>query len=506
MSRSFVEAFARHAADRPDAPALVWEDRPVGYAELYALACRARAQVEAAVPDDGRPVGLRVRKSPETVALVLGCLLAGRSFLLPSHELPDAPFGELGRQAGCSAILSTRPGELVDVVVDPHNGPASPAGHPGGGPGGLPLPRRTAEDAPGFLLTTSGSTGLPKIVPLSYGAVTRFSVWAGETFRVGPGTAVLNYAPLNFDISLLDVWSTLACGGTAVLVDPERATVPRHLREQIVRHRVRVVQGVPLLFRLLLETAAEQGPLEGPEHVVFAGDAMPGRLLDELPRLLPGARWYNNYGCTETNNSFLHEVDRALPVTAPLPIGRPLPGVEWLITGGDGRALHGPGSGELLVSTPFQTAGYANAASGERFGPHPDGVAGRVYYRTGDLATREADGTVRLVGRRDFLVKVRGFQVSTQSVEDVLLEHPEVVEAAVVALPDPVAGHRLHARIRLTGPGAAGVLALRQHCAQRSARAAVPAVIETVREPLPRTSTGKVDRNRIREQLLAAGG
>ncbi|MDQ1007758.1 acyl-coenzyme A synthetase/AMP-(fatty) acid ligase [Streptomyces sp. V4I23] len=109
-----------------------------------------------------------------------------------------------------------------------------------------------------------------------------------------------------------------------------------------------------------------------------------------------------------------------------------------------------------------------------------------------------------MLGRTDFLVKVRGFQVSTQSVEAILLEHPAVAEAAVVAPPDPVAGHRLHARLRLNEPGAVGVLALRQHCAERTVRAAVPGVIETVTDPLPRTSTGKIDRTRIRESLLAS--
>lgn len=496
MTRTFVTEFARHAAARPTAPALIWEGRAVGYGELYAMACRARTQVENAAPDAARPVGLRMRKCPGAVALVLGALMAGRRFLLPSHELPETPARELYQQAGCQAVLGLAEGPLIDRVVDPDAVSGDAGEH-------LP-PAPVDDDAIGFMLTTSGSTGLPKIVPLSFGAVTRFTAWGAETFEIAEGTTVLNYAPLNFDLCLLDVWTTLACGGTVVLADPDRGASAGYLRDLVADHRVSLIQGVPLLFQLLVEASAGEEPLEMARHLVFAGDSMPARVLAGLSTVFPHARWYNNYGCTETNNSFLHEVDRHRPVRVPLPIGRPLPGVSWLIAGADGRVLTGPGQGELLVNTPFQTAGYANVPNSGKFGPHPDGVPGLVYYRSGDIATRHEDGSLSVLGRTDFMVKVRGFQVSTQQVESILLEHPAVAEAAVVALPDPVAGHRLHARLRLAEPGRVGVLALRQYCAERTVRAAVPGVIEMVTDPLPRTSTGKVDRNRIRESLLAA--
>jgi acyl-coenzyme A synthetase/AMP-(fatty) acid ligase len=498
MSRSLAAAFAERAAAQPSAPALIWDGHAVSYAELHAMACRARDRVEAAAPRADRPVGLRVRKSPETVALVLGCLMAGRGFLLPSHELPELPLKELYGQAGCVVVLGLADDPLVDVVVDVGPGPQAAVGALETRP-----PAEVAEDATGFMLTTSGSTGLPKIVPISSGALTRFTAWAADAFGIARGTVVLNYAPLNFDLCLLDVWTTLAYGGTVVLVDPDRGASAQYLHGLVTEHRVTFVQGVPLLFQLLARAAADSGPLTTPEHLVFAGESMPAKILADLPEAFPSARWYNNYGCTETNNSFLHEVDPSRPVTAPLPIGRPLPGVRWLLVGEDGRALTGRGQGELLVSTPFQTAGYVNVPGGEKFGPHPDGEPGVVYYRSGDVAVRHEDGSLSVLGRTDFMVKVRGTQVSTQHVESILLEHPAVVEAAVVALPDPEAGHRLHARMRLTAPGAAGVLALRQYCAERAVRAAVPSVFETVSEPLPRTSTGKVDRNRIKADLLA---
>ncbi|MFW3462531.1 class I adenylate-forming enzyme family protein [Streptomyces sp. 058-1L] len=496
MTRSLVASFTARAAAQPGAPALIWEDRPVSYGDLYAMAARARTQVEEAAPDADRPVGLLVRKSPQAVALVLGCLMAGRSFLLPSHELPEAPLKALFQQAGCAVVLGLADAPPVDRVVDPAGAPMGCEEYP---------PAAAVDDeAVTFMLTTSGSTGLPKVVPLSSGAVGRFTEWAADTFGIATGVAVLNYAPLNFDLCMLDVWTTLAYGGTVVLVDPGRGASAGYLRDLVADHAVSVVQGVPMLFQLLAEATAESGPLDTPEHVIFAGDSMPARVLAGVSTTFSKARWYNNYGCTETNNSFLHEVDQDRPLRTPLPIGRPLAGVRWLIIGQDSRALTGPGQGELLVNTPFQSAGYANAPNEKTFAPHPDGAPGLVYYRTGDVVTLHEDGALSVIGRTDYLVKVRGFQVSTQSVEQILLDHPAVAEAAVIALPDPIAGHRLHARLRLTDTGSVNSLSLRRHCSERTVRAAIPSVIEMVTDPLPRTSTGKVDRNRIKACVLAA--
>lgn len=499
MTGSLVESFAAHAAARPTADALIWQDRRISYGELYAMAVRARVLIEEAVPDPARPAGLFVKKSPDSLALVLGCLLAGRAFLLPSHELPRAPLQMLYRQAGCEVVLGSADGPLVDRVVDVSGDDVN-----NGADGGHRPPTVVADEATGFMLTTSGSTGLPKIVPLQTGAVARFTAWGTRTFVIGTDTRVLSYAPLNFDLSMLEVWTTLSAGGTVVLADPDRAANPAYVHSLIARHRVSLIQGVPLLFQLLIEATADTGPLLTPEHIVFGGESFPDRVLDPLAAVFPRARWYNNYGCTETNNSFLHEVDRRRPVSAPLPIGRALPGVSWLIEGADGRAIT-VGQGELLVNTPFQTRGYLGSAEGKRFGPHPDGVPGLPYYRTGDLVDRREDGTITVLGRTDFMVKVRGHRISTQSVEQILLRHPAVTEAAVVALPDPVAGNRLHASLRLTAPQAANSLTLRSHCARHTVRAAVPTTYDLVTDPLPRTPSGKVDRSRIRERLLASG-
>jgi acyl-coenzyme A synthetase/AMP-(fatty) acid ligase len=265
-----------------------------------------------------------------------------------------------------------------------------------------------------------------------------------------------------------------------------------------------------MLYRLLIDVNREDGrTFPTVRHVITTGDKIPGSTLAELPVLFPNARFYNVYGCTETNDSLIHEfvglADGNIPGN--VPVGQPLPSVTARVQTDDGAVLEGPGTGELLVWTPFQTRGYLKAElNADKFVSRPDdGQGERTYYRTGDIVRRHEDGTLTLEGRADFYVKVRGVRVSTQVVEQAIQEHPDVIEVAVVAVADEMAGSRLHAVVRREPDSKLNSLSLRQHCATRLARTEMPSKIEFVSEPLPKTSTGKIDRKSIKSDLERSG-
>ncbi|MET8545045.1 AMP-binding protein [Kitasatospora sp. NPDC004799] len=493
QQQSLVGSFLAHATGHPGDPALVWRGEETTYRGLLRLAERERVRIARLALNADEPIGIPAAKSPATIALVLACLLEGRRFLLLPAPTPEGGASHaLVERAGIRHVLSPErpeepgPGSVPGPAAE--DGPAEPR-----------APYRTQPADVSFLFTTSGSTGQPKIVPLTTGAVDRFTTWAGERFGIRRGTTVLNHAPLTFDLCLLDIWTTLKHGGRVVLVDPARATQAGHLLDLVSRHAVQLVQAVPMFYRLLVDAAAADGRrLDTVEHVVFTGDSLPARCLAELPRLFPRARLYNVYGCTETNDSFLHEVDGTEPADGPVPIGRPLPGVHAVIVGADGGIVTGPGTGELHVATPFQTDGYLDRAQDAgRFATHHHDGRARRYFRSGDLVRRDRDGRITLEGRNDHQVKVRGVRVNTHEVEQVLLDHPEVVEAAVVAVPDPVAGRLLRSVARRAPGSRLNSLTLRRHCAQRLPLTAVPSTLLIVDGPLPRTSTGKIDRAHV---------
>ncbi|MGY0490651.1 AMP-binding protein [Streptomyces sp. WG-D5] len=475
-----LHGFLTQVRERPEATALVWHGEETSYRALYEMAGRERERLALLGLSAGEPVGVLAAKSPGAVALVLGCLLAHRPFLLPSPQLADSLLTQLFAQAGCHHVLAPE-GEPQCVLA-----PARSEAHP-------VHPDTT------FMLTTSGSTGLPKIVPLRRDAVDRFTAWAGPALGVTHDTAVLNYAPLNFDLCLFDVWSTLAHGGRVVLVDPDKAVDGRHLLDLLLRHDIVIVQAVPMFYRLVLDAAHRAGVvLPSVRRAVFTGDALPERTFAELRELLPAARLTNIYGCTETNDSFAYEVDTTATVFPPVPIGTPLPGVAALVLDADGREVTGAGTGELYVRTPFQSAGYLDPArSRGKFTAHPLGHDDATWFRTGDLVRRDADGLLHLTGRSDFQVKVRGVAVNTAEIEQVLLRHPAVLEAGVAARPDPLTGKRLVAGVRRAPGSGLNSLLLKEHCAGALPRAAVPGVLRITDEPLPKTATGKVDRGAL---------
>ncbi|MGV9787475.1 AMP-binding protein [Streptomyces sp. NPDC003435] len=478
-----------HARRTPDASALLWNGTVVTYADLAELGRRAADRIGLSATPRNKPIGLRSRKSPESIAMVLACLAAGRTVFLPSPDLGHDALDRLSRQAGCPDLVTADDGAADGPERSARPGPATEPAPPAAA-----MPPDTS-----LLLSTSGSTGLPKLVPLGGAAVDRFTAWAGGAFGIGPGTRVLSHAPLNFDLTLLDIWTTLRQGGCVVLVDPERAADPHHLARLLHDTRPEVVQAVPLFFRLLTQAPKAPDRVPGVRHVLLTGDHAPRPLRGTIARMFPDAVFHNVYGCTETNDSLMYSCTaEEAAERETLPLGQPLPGVHMSLREAD-AVLDGPGIGELAVSTPFQAHGYLGSeAADERFfqdGPEP---GARHWFRTGDLVRRAPDGELTLVGRNDFQVKAAGVRVNVEEVERVILSHEQVLDAVVVAVPDTLAGTRLCALVRTRPEAALSGLKLLAHCSARLARPAVPTVRLT-RDPLPVGPTGKPDRARVRD-------
>ena len=479
-----LSPFVERARRAPSAPALAWPAGGVTYGELYAMACDAADALECLGLREGARVAVLGAKSPQTIALALACMLTGRPVLLPAVELGRAAVRTLIEHAEVEQVVAADEYEGAAVIRPARAASARD-----------PVLRRGPGDV-ALMLTTSGSTGLPKVVPVTHRAIARFASWASDRFDIEPGTNVLSYCGLNFDLSILEVWTTLMYGGRAVLVEHEQSTRPDHLLDLVRRHRVNVVQGVPMLFSLLLDAAAAHAcALPTVRHAILTGDAASRRLLARLPGPLTEARIYSVYGCTETNDSFIHVLDpRREADRGEVPLGTPLPGVSALVVR-DGRVLDGPGSGELWVSTPFQASGYLGPAGDDGFVPEVPALAG--HFRSRDLVRRDAAGMLYLDGRTDLQVKVRGVRVNLHAVEQALLGDPGVAEAAVIAVDDELAGKRLLGFVRRRPGAEVDTVKLRFGCARELGRVAVPAAIAVQDDALPKTTTGKVDRKAV---------
>lgn len=334
--------------------------------------------------------------------------------------------------------------------------------------------------AHGLWTTTSGSTGKPKIVAHDPDGIDRFALWARQRFALGPDTVSLSLSPLNFDIATLDVWAVLAAGGKVVLAAQEDLTRGSALAAAVHAHGVTLVQAVPVILTLLARAAPASARTR---TVVSTGDFFPLEALPALKAAFPSAELLSIYGSTETNDSFILDLHAASPSA----LGEPISGVRYRIGAG----------GELVVSTPFQALGYVNASNDAwRV------AEGRREFHTGDLVTTDSDGTVRLAGRADRQVKVRGVRVSLDEVEAVLRQQDGVVDAVVTARSKGTGGREIVAAALVEPTAAVTSLSLRSAAASSLPRSALPRHLFLTTEPFSLTGTGKVDRNNTINRFL----
>ncbi|MCU1463835.1 MAG: putative acyl-CoA synthetase [Acidimicrobiales bacterium] len=476
LLHELLEAAARRT---PRQVAIVDGERECSYEELDATANRLANGLIGRGVEPGDRVGLHLKKSVDAVAAIYATLKAGAVYV-PLD--PDAPAARVATVVDDGAIAHVVDADLVDRLDR--------------GPTDAPVVERRPDDL-AYLLYTSGSTGRPKGVMLSHRNGTAFVEWAGREYRVGADDRLSSHAPLHFDLSIFDLFAAAAAGATLVLVPRQASMFPVELASFIERRGITVWYSVPSVLNALVRRGAlARGALPELRLVMFAGEVFPTAPLRALMAAVPHARFANLYGPTETNVCTAGDVPALRRDDDVVPIGRPITGVEVVAVTDDG-GLAGRGEvGELLVRGPTVAAGYWGDAAGTaaRWVEFPPGAGGDRWYRTGDLARTRADGAFEFAGRRDDQVKSRGYRIELGDVEHALQAHPLVAESAVVAVPDELLTNRLKAFVVATSP--VTVHELLTDLATRLPRAMVPTEVE-LRSALPRTATGKIDRQQL---------
>lgn len=482
-------------ARRPDAVALTDGLRRFTYAELTAAATRAALVLRGAGIGPGDTVALCSVRSVEQVLALVGVLASGAAVApFDVRQAATAVRENVARLAPAAVLADDEGAALfpdalrLDDLLSADRVPDR-AAPPGPGPTDL-----------AYVLHTSGSSGRPKPVQVPHSAVQNRFLWGQSLYPLGSDDTVVHWGSLVFDCSF---WVVLAplCFGATLLVAPEGAeAAPPELAALIDRHRVTVMHSVPSLLR---EFTAEggAGALASLRYLLIAGERLPGDLIRRVLDLT-GARIFNQYGPTETCIDVLtHEIGPGDEALDAVPVGHPLDGVHTVIADEAGLPVPAGTPGELLIGGACVAWGYAGAAAAtaERFVPDPHGALGGRLYRTGDLVRERPDGAVEFLGRVDHQVKIRGVRVEPSDIEHALLLHPEVVQAAVVAVEDPRRGGvRLVAHL-VTGGETPDDAALRSFLSQRLVSAAIP---ETYRRHvvLPRLASGKIDRLELARQ------
>jgi (S)-beta-tyrosine adenylation enzyme len=508
------ELVRKRAAAQPDAPAV----DGLSYQELDSWAEQiAWRMAQCGVPG-GAPVAVRLPTGVQQVAALLGVLKAG-CFLVPlSPTDPVDRCAEIVREtkAACVLVESDHKADEFSswystvasgpvLPVPALDGDTAPAGSTPVGVSPSTLGSdRDGLDTLAYVVHTSGTTGRPKGIVQSHRGLAQLVLWMGTEFQLGTGRRIAQWASPNYDASLCEIFATLVAGGTVCPVPSGVRFDAGLLVDWLAAERVNLLQTVPSFGRELrhaIESAAAVPDLTPLDHILFAGEPLPGDLAAGLASAVAsGVRLVNLYGTTETILASWMEVTGRWPGT--VPIGRPIPGRSILVLDSADRPCPIGVIGEIVVCSPYLALGYVGEAAGSSgFGKmvvaDDDGSTREVRcYRTGDQGCWRADGLLEFHGRRDRQVKLRGIRVELAEIETALLSHPSVVDCVVV--PFAGDGELVEQLVAYVVPASASGTpgTWRAHLRRQLGDELLPSAFVSL-ATLPRNAGGKVDASRL---------
>jgi pristinamycin I synthase 3 and 4 len=493
-SSTLPQLFEAQVGQTPSAVALIFNDLRLTYAQLNRQANRlARVLVDDGI-GPGAIVAVAATRAPQTIVAMLAVLKCGAAYLPLDPEHPRERLTFMLDDARPATILATS-----DVLTQPDLGwprirlddtrmVAAMAKRHDTDLGSAETLGPVHSSDVAYVIYTSGSTGRPKGVAVSHTGIPYLASSQVARFRVTPQSRILQFAPLSFDASVSEICMALLSGAALVIASPKRLHPGKALaglvREMGVTH---------LTLPPSALAAMPAASLASVETLVVAGESCPPALVAQWS---VGRRMINAYGPTET--TVCATMSEPLSGAVAPPLGTPVEGTAVYVLDPSMRECAPDVAGELHVAGPTLALGYLGRPdlTAQSFVDNPFGPPGSRLYRTGDMAVRRGDGSLHFLRRRDDQVKIRGFRVEPGEVEHVLLHHPAIAQASVVAGPGPGGDLQLTGHVSLIPGASEDNSSMRRYVAARLPQYMVPARIEIL-DALPVTRHGKVDRTAL---------
>jgi amino acid adenylation domain-containing protein/thioester reductase-like protein len=481
-----LDAFVARVESTPDAPALRYAERALSYRELSLSAGSIASHLQPFCRDKTEPlVGICLNRSERMIQSVYGALAADAGYLPLDPSMPSERLSFIIEDAQLAVVLADSetyaviaglvdcPVLNVDTLLQTPTLVTAPKGRE-------PAAITAARTA--YVIYTSGTTGKPKGVVIERGMLAHFVASLEGIWERRAGSRWLQFASLNFDASVLEIFSPLSHGGELVIAPSEVRSDPEAIFNLLQSARITHSYIPPAMLRLL-----PRRPLPDFRSICCGGEATDEESVRLWSKTL---KFCNAYGPTET--TVMATCNTMGGYKTANQLGRPLPGYFTYILDSNGELAPLGGIGELCIGGPAVARGYlgrpeltAQKFETNRFGP------GRIYH-SGDLARFLPNGDIEFLGRGDFQVKIRGFRIELGDIENAIAEQPEV-KGCYVGVFERQGGKTIQAWY--VAPGLSPEL-LRARLAKQLPQYMIPSLLMPI-DVFPLNMSGKVDRTRL---------
>ncbi|MDQ4080540.1 MAG: amino acid adenylation domain-containing protein, partial [Gemmatimonadota bacterium] len=498
LAHQFV---GRYARERPDHPAVINGTRRVTFGELDRLTNRIGRTVRRHGVQPDQLVAVVMEKGWEQVVGVLGILKAGAAYVPIDVESPGERLQSLLTHAETRVVLTQErldrslpwPDGVTRLCVDRESDWDDDDSA---------IADVQRPDSLAYVLYTSGSTGMPKGVMIEHRSVVNRMTDVIARFGLTHQDRVIAITALHHDLSVFDIFGGLGAGATLVVPEHTQRRDPAHWSDLVARERVTTWNSVPAFVEMLVEYVegrpeSDRPRVDGLRRIVMSGDWIPVSLPDRIRRLAPQADVIGAGGPTETTVwDICYPIERVEPEWKSIPYGRPMTNAAYWVLDETGEERPDWVPGELYIAGTGLARGYWRdpEKTAEKFVQHA-GIGERLY-RSGDRGRWLPDGTIEILGRTDFQVKIQGQRIELGEIESALVRHPGVRGAIVTAVGETGAKRRLVGYVVPTDEPPPSDTDLRDHLARLLPPHMVPSAWVPL-DRLPLSANGKVDRRAL---------
>ncbi|MCC6384497.1 MAG: amino acid adenylation domain-containing protein [Bacteroidia bacterium] len=485
----------------PSKEAIRYKNTSLSYSELNSRANQFAHFLRKEGAGRNQYIGLCISRSAELAVTIAGIIKSGAAYVPFDPTYPHERIRYMIRQSGIRIVIAEKQfvhlfsGSQITVLTLEELTPPRLINESKDNPEQINFP----EDA-AYVLFTSGSTGSPKGVVMIHRALSNLIYWQKTKTNLSSAAVTLQFAPISFDVSFQELFSTWATGGSLVMIDDDFRLNAIKLLEFIQSEKIERLFLPFIALQHLSRVAVDINTYPDTlKDVITAGEQL--RITSSIRKFfseLKTVQLHNHYGPTETHviTAYTLPSDRNTWPELP-PIGTPVSNTKIFLLDENLQPVKEGEEGELYAEGAALAQGYINAEAltNERFITNPFDRDSRLY-KTGDLARYTHDGTIEYLGRADGQVKVRGYRIELAEVESAIEKHTDVKQAVATVREDEPGNKKLTAYVVMNQPVSFSTGKIRDHLKTLLPDYMMPSAIIQVKD-FPRTPSGKIDKRSL---------